>query len=128
MNFTAAQKRLLAESDESTRQREREASTHGDPQNTLAYAVEYLRNNPKLAKEAGLNALTPKDINTLRKGFNDLLDMLNWISDRTDSYTFWNSFQDDFPTNIPTDDDYNGGWARIDEIVDEVQRILNFTR
>lgn len=133
MDLTAAQKRLL-ESDESMRQNERDATVNmGDEQSILRYAVTYLRNNPEVARQAGINAFTPEDIKTLKENFNALLEMLRWVSDRTDEYTFWDRFPEDFPVKMPSEhadptdphDYYRGGWARIDEIADEVKTILD---
>ena len=131
MDLTAAQKRLV-EADEETRRKERELiSNPGDSQATIAYAVEYLRNNPELAQQAGINAFTPEDIETLKEGFNTLLDMLRWIDDRTDEYSFWEPFSEEFPVKIPSPGAAEpwemGGWGRIDEVVEHAKAILNKT-
>lgn len=133
MDLTAAQKRLI-ESDESVRQKEREANQNpGDSQSVLRYAVEYLRNNPEIAQQAGINAFTPEDIQALKHGFNELLEMLRWVDDRTGDYSFWDNFPEEFPVKVPSEhadptdphDYYRGGWARIDEIADNVKKIFD---
>jgi hypothetical protein len=133
MGLTAAQRRLM-EADERLRNAEREVSQEPeDAQAQLRYAVEYLRNHPEIAKEAGINAFTPEDIQGIRDGFNTLLAMLRWISDRTDDYRFWENFPEEFPVNVrtqpadPNDPDdlyYSGGWSRVDEVAENIQKIL----
>ena len=99
MGLTAAQKRIV-EADERFRDIEREVVQNpGDQQNLLRYAVEYLRSNPEVAQEAGINAFTPEDIIGLKNGFNTILAMLRWVSDHSDNQAFWDQFSEEFPVN-----------------------------